>query len=109
MKPVLHLLLAAALLAPVVAAADDDGAKKADDRERRERVQLWLDIKKRQEAATVDRLRGGDAATKRSIARQRSKPKRDIRKRNNVELLRLEAELKRLAELEQAKSKKEKS
>ena len=107
MKPVLHLLLAAVLLAPAV--ADDDSAKKADDRDRRERVQLWLDIKKREEAATVDRLRGGAAAAKRSIARQRAKPKRDIRKRNNVELLRLEAELKRLAELEQAKSKKEKS
>lgn len=99
---VVSLALAVAVAMPALA---DDGKDKLTASERRERTELWLETKKRRNAARVDRFTGSDTYSRALERRQRARPKRDYRRSAYPELWR---ELERLdSESKQARERAE--
>ena len=99
---VVSLALAVAVAMPALA---DDDKDKLTAAERRERAELWLEARKRRDAARADRLTGSDTYTKALERRHKARPKRDVRRSHYPELWR---ELERLdSESKQARERAE--
>ena len=109
MKIVLvSLALAVAIAMPALADDAKDGLTAA---ERRERTELWLEVRKRRNAARVDRLTGSDTYTRALERRQLAKPKRNYRRSAYPEawreLERLDLETKQAGERAERKARYE--